>query len=128
MLINLASRSVPMADILSKLDEGFVAVVLVDSNLLICNSCTQKHEQNNENGMSLPWMYPMLNSNNTTQEYAGHYVVLCGYDTEAGVVFCKNPSLQDVECSVNIPSFETARKSYGTDEDIIFVNMNCKSA
>ena len=116
-----------MVDILSKLDEGFIAVVLVDSNLLICNSCAQKYEEERMNVMTYSWMYPISNNDSTTQQYAGHYVVLCGYDTEAGVVFCKNPSLQDVECSVNIPSFDMARKSYGTDEDIIFINMNCKS-
>ena len=103
-----------MADILSKLDDGYIAVVLVDSNIFKCNSCTIS-----------PWIYPISNDD-STEHYEGHYIVLCGYDTEKGVIFCKNPSLEDSECCVNIPSFDKARKSYGTDEDIIFVNMNIK--
>ena len=110
-----------MADILTKLDEGNIAIVLVDSNKLTCNSCAEKYEQYQENNA----IYPLTFSNNdSTKDYQGHYIVLCGYDTGAGVIFCKNPSLEDVECCVNIPSFDAARKSYGTDEDIIFINMS----
>ena len=98
-----------MADIFSMLDDGYVAIVLVDSSDFKCNSCTHI-------------TYSIFNDNGTKQ-YEGHYIVLCGYNTDLGVIYCKNASLDDVECCVDISVFDTARKRHGTDEDIIFVNM-----
>lgn len=65
-----------------------------------------------------------MESNKITNKYEGHYIVLCGYNADKCVIFYHNPSLKEVECCVSISSFEEARKSYGTDEDIIFVNIN----
>ena len=114
--INIVKKSITMADILSMLDSGYVAIVLVDSSDFTCNFCAKK------NNTMDPTIYSIF-SDNSEKQYHGHYIVLCGYNTHLGVIYCKNPSLADVECCVNIPVFDMARKRHGTDEDIIFVKI-----
>lgn len=70
--------------------------------------------------------------------YQGHYIVLCGYDIERQKVFYRNPSFDDRKfffitkfsnklvdvtdvCQMSLSILEEARKSYGTDEDVIFI-------
>ena len=106
-----------MEDIFSKLDNGYIAVVLVDSIYLTCNNCQKEYQQSEENHTT-----DQISNYESSKQYAGHYIVLCGYDTGTGVVFYKNPSLEEIECCVNISLFDLARKSHGTDEDIIFIN------
>ena len=105
-----------MADIYSMLDRGYIAIVLVDSSDFTCNFCAK------ENNTMDAMIYSIF-CDNSENQYQGHYIVLCGYDTDLGVIYCKNPSLKEVECRVNIPVFDMARKRHGTDEDIIFVKM-----
>ncbi|KAI8517952.1 guanylyl cyclase domain-containing protein 1 [Branchiostoma belcheri] len=51
--------------------------------------------------------------------YQGHFIVVCGY-SEEGILY-RNPGLATDLCCCSCQSFEDARKSYGTDEDILFV-------
>ncbi|CAH1272504.1 GUCD1 [Branchiostoma lanceolatum] len=51
--------------------------------------------------------------------YQGHFIVVCGY-SEEGILY-RNPGLATDLCCCTLQSFEDARKSYGTDEDILFV-------
>ncbi|XP_078604307.1 protein GUCD1-like [Branchiostoma floridae x Branchiostoma japonicum] len=51
--------------------------------------------------------------------YQGHFIVVCGY-SEEGILY-RNPGLATDLCCCTQQSFEDARKSYGTDEDILFV-------
>ncbi|XP_019630768.1 PREDICTED: protein GUCD1-like [Branchiostoma belcheri] len=51
--------------------------------------------------------------------YQGHFIVVCGY-SEEGILY-RNPGLATDLCCCSLQSFEDARKSYGTDEDILFV-------
>jgi hypothetical protein len=53
--------------------------------------------------------------------YCGHFVVLCGFDTEADLIFYRNPACSQRLSCTNSEQFEQARKSYGTDEDILFI-------
>ena len=95
-----------MEDIFSMLDDGYIAIVLVDSSNFTCYFCV--------NSVFLC---------NSQDQFQGHYILLSGYDTKAGVIYCKNPSFDRAECTVSITVFDNARKHRGTDEDIIFVNM-----
>lgn len=56
-------------------------------------------------------------------DYCGHYVVLCGFDADKRCVYYKNPSFNEDLCCAKFDMFETARHSYGTDEDIVFVKL-----
>jgi len=53
--------------------------------------------------------------------YQGHYIVLVGFDQKAKEVLYRNPTVKDKVCGMPFETFEEARTSYGTDEDIIFV-------
>ncbi|KAL3271172.1 hypothetical protein HHI36_021669 [Cryptolaemus montrouzieri] len=53
--------------------------------------------------------------------YQGHYIVLCGYDIFTHRVFYRNPGLTDRTCVMPLRNLEQARKSYGTDQDAIFI-------
>ena len=59
----------------------------------------------------------------TQSDYCGHYVVLCGFDADKRCVYYKNPSFNEDLCCAKFDMFETARHSYGTDEDIVFVKL-----
>ena len=115
-LFLLVSRCISLGDIISRLGKGYVAIVLVNSNILICNWC----ELNCTNKVLLFTSCVFSLGQN---EFCGHYVVLCGFDMEKRCVYYKNPSFDDDLCCAKFGSFEAARQSYGTDEDIIFVRV-----
>ncbi|XP_067683728.1 protein GUCD1-like [Haliotis asinina] len=53
--------------------------------------------------------------------YQGHYIVLCGYNTDKGHIYYRNPDQggPDICCS-RFSQYDKARKSFGTDEDLLF--------
>ena len=109
-------RRISLEEIISRLMKGYVAIVLVNSNALICNWCE----------MFPPNKLRMLNCvcPSTQNEYCGHYIVLCGFDADKRHVYYKNPSFNDDLCCAKFDMFEVARHSYGTDDDIIFIKLN----
>ena len=50
--------------------------------------------------------------------------MLCGYDLERRCVYIMNPSLREGVCCAKIDVFEKARHSYGTDDDILLIDMS----
>ena len=54
--------------------------------------------------------------------YQGHFIVLTGVDKEMNLIYFNNPSSSNPVCVTTMRDLERARKSYGTDEDIIFVD------
>ena len=54
--------------------------------------------------------------------YTGHYVVICGFDTSSQQYSVCDPA--GVSSPVRVPAecLETARRSFGTDEDILLVS------
>uniref|UniRef100_A0A7S3E4B4 Uncharacterized protein n=1 Tax=Chloropicon laureae TaxID=464258 RepID=A0A7S3E4B4_9CHLO len=53
--------------------------------------------------------------------YVGHYVLLYGYDSEAREFAVKDPASHQHKCTIKEVALEKARKSFGTDEDVIIV-------
>ncbi|KAK6933087.1 Protein GUCD1 [Dillenia turbinata] len=55
--------------------------------------------------------------------YTGHYVVICGYDGDADEFEIRDPA-SSRKCE-RIPSkcLEAARKSFGTDEDLLLISL-----
>lgn len=58
-----------------------------------------------------PWPVP----------YLGHYIVLCGYNSRKDKIIYRNPSYRERLCAVSLKSLDIARKSYGTDEDVVLI-------
>ena len=52
---------------------------------------------------------------------SGHFIVLTGVDRDRNLVYFSNPSAHHSVCVSPLQFLEDARKSYGTDEDIIFI-------
>lgn len=80
-----------------------VAIILVDAVKLKCERCGAffGSEQNG---------------------YRGHYLVLCGYHLEADSFVVLNPGIVKLGvCLVTSQVLEEARKSFGTDEDLITI-------
>ncbi|XP_006819996.1 protein GUCD1-like [Saccoglossus kowalevskii] len=114
--IKAIKRSVTLREIHQHLSENHIAIVLVNSDLLKCKICREELELNQE-GSSWHWMFSCC----TSTSYAGHFIVVCGYDKTEKTIFYKNPSSYSELCICSSKDFDKARKSYGTDEDILFL-------
>ena len=55
--------------------------------------------------------------------YTGHYVLVCGYDGGRGDFVVRDPASSRQTLYVPAASFEDARKSFGTDEDLLLVTV-----
>lgn len=110
--INVEQRSVNREDILSCIQSGNIAIVLVDWNQLECIWCDRLRCQTG--------CLSCLTSR-CCQGYQGHYVVVCGFDKKKKRIFYKNPSYEQELCCSRMDKFDQARKSYGTDEDTLFI-------
>ncbi|OMO76381.1 Guanylyl cyclase [Corchorus olitorius] len=52
-------------------------------------------------------------------EYTGHYVIICGYDADADEFEIRDPASSRKHSRVSSKCLEQARKSFGTDEDLL---------
>jgi len=57
----------------------------------------------------------------TGNPYRGHYIVLCGYNSQTDVFLFKNPSSDKSVCFVPASTLEQSRKSYGTQQNLLLV-------
>ena len=58
---------------------------------------------------------------NSQNNYLGHFIVLIGYDDLRNLIFYRNPATSKKLSITTYVNFEIARKSYGTDQDILFI-------
>ena len=49
---------------------------------------------------------------------------MCGYKLKERKIIYRNPGYVDRECVTSFEIFDDARTSYGTDEDVIFVDLD----
>ncbi|KAJ8624326.1 hypothetical protein MRB53_032856 [Persea americana] len=56
--------------------------------------------------------------------YTGHYVVICGYDADTGEFDIRDPASSRKYERVSMECLDEARKSFGTDEDILLVSLD----
>ena len=112
-----------------------VCIVLTNCHLLSCEACQyyskntipQYHNNNKQDSntkrqtLSFPGLKDLCPSNDMS--FQGHYVVVCGYDLPNKKLIYRNPSLCDRECIMSFENFENARTSYGTDDDVLFVDV-----
>ncbi|XP_047264222.1 guanylyl cyclase 1 isoform X3 [Capsicum annuum] len=58
-----------------------------------------------------------------TSVYTGHYIVVCGYDTDADEFEIRDPASSRKYGKVTSKCLEKARKSFGTDEDLLLIRV-----
>ena len=54
------------------------------------------------------------------RHFVGHYIVVCGVDADRFII--RDPARPDAR-SVSSRAFDDARRAFGTDDDLIFVNL-----
>ena len=60
--------------------------------------------------------------------YTGHYLLLCGYDAAAAEFSVRDPAAVRPEVRVPAATLEEARKAFGTDEDLLLVEVPAAAA
>lgn len=61
-----------------------------------------------------------------SSDYMGHYVVICGYDADTKEFEIRDPASARKYERVSLACLDEARKSFGTDEDILLVSLSGK--
>lgn len=114
--IKVIQRSLSLDEILDHISTQQPAIVLVDSNLLHCDSCGLSLFK----GGSLS-MWPCCSAKGS---YNGHFIVICGYNHNTQKILYRNPTHKNRICLTSYNEFETARHAYGTDDDIILLGSS----
>eukprot|EP00897_Mesotaenium_endlicherianum_P006085 jgi/Mesen1/5504/ME000277S04718 len=107
--ICLQRRSVSGEELASLLLSGFfLAIALVDKRKL-----------------SHPWTDLMCLPEccGMNPGYTGHYVVLCGFDQRSQEYEIRDPASSSEVGKISADALEEARKTYGTDEDLLLVRI-----
>ncbi|XP_034098558.1 protein GUCD1 isoform X2 [Drosophila nasuta] len=100
--LRVMQRTVDMDVIIKHLARNGPVILLTNASLLTCDICKR----------------------NALEKfgYAGHYVVLCGYDMDSKKLYYHNPEVHDGHiCRCLSEAMDTARTAFGTDQDIIFI-------
>lgn len=56
--------------------------------------------------------------------YTGHYVVICGFDNETNEFEIRDPAISCEGSRVAFEVLEEARKTFGTDEDLLLISLS----
>ncbi|TYH51842.1 hypothetical protein ES332_D10G307700v1 [Gossypium tomentosum] len=107
--INIGCRSISGEEISCWILSGkYIAIALVDQYKL-----------------SQSWMedviIPGFQGNDVG--YTGHYVVICGYDSGTDEFEIRDPASSREHDRVSSKCLEEARKSFGTDEDLLLISL-----
>lgn len=73
-----------------------------------------------------PWLEELCLSDccGITTGYTGHYVVICGYDMDSDEFEIRDPASSSEHGRISSHALDEARKSFGTDEDILLISLN----
>ncbi|KAJ4883404.1 guanylyl cyclase 1 [Raphanus sativus] len=102
-------RSVSIHEISCLLLSGnYIAIALVDQDKL-----------------SKSWLEEVFAAglHNSNSSYTGHYIVICGYDAVKNEFEIRDPASSKVHERISSRCLENARKSFGTDEDLLLINL-----
>ncbi|KAK4343616.1 hypothetical protein RND71_036710 [Anisodus tanguticus] len=107
--ISIECRSISSEEIsLLILSGNFLAIILVDQYKL-----------------RQSWLEDVCASDfcNDTPHYTGHYIVICGYDTDGDEFEIRDPASSRKHGRITSKCLENARKSFGTDEDLLLIRV-----
>ncbi|KAI7739743.1 hypothetical protein M8C21_000509 [Ambrosia artemisiifolia] len=107
--IKIENRSIKGEEIILYILSGkYIVIALVDQCVL---------SQPWKEDVRMPRFYT------GTAAYTGHYVVICGYDAHTDEFEIRDPASSRKSDRISSKCLEEARKSYGTDEDILLVSL-----
>jgi hypothetical protein len=55
--------------------------------------------------------------------YAGHYLLLTGYDAAARLFWVQDPAKPSGPCRLAADTLEAGRRAFGTDEDLLIIDL-----
>jgi hypothetical protein len=105
--ISITNVSLSTEEILQFLHNSAILLLLVDDRYLCCPRCVSPLE---------------FDKKSMKLEFAGHFIVLIGANSQQHTVIYYDPSNEKGEtCEISVKQLEMARKSHGTDEDCIII-------
>ncbi|CAN6328030.1 unnamed protein product [Urochloa humidicola] len=111
--ISIQCRSISAYDIAFLLLSGHcIAIALVDKSKLNSSWTNDVHD---------------VQQLNEDSDYMGHYIIICGYDADDCEFEIRDPASSRKRERVTMKSLDEARKSFGTDEDILLISLTGKS-
>ncbi|XP_063050686.1 protein GUCD1 isoform X2 [Engraulis encrasicolus] len=128
--------SVSVCELRDHVSGGHVAIVLLNALLLVCELCSAPTTSCSSSSAavtsccflpaghapSISCPAPVCFCRKSQQpDYQGHFVVVTGYNRATGAIYYNNPAFSDRVCCTSVSNFEEARRSYGTDEDILLI-------
>jgi len=114
--VNVTKESINMERIVTHLESQQPIIILVDWRKLFCLYCDNIIQEESDSVLS-------DNGLSSNKRYQGHFICLTGVDRVNNRIFFANPSAKTPICACHLSDLEVARKSYGTDEDIIFITQ-----
>lgn len=107
--INIECRSIKGDEIAFLILSGnYIVIALVDQHIL-----------------SRPWTENVYVSDfcSGSSGYTGHYIVICGYNAHTDEFEIRDPASSRSQETISSRCLEKARKSFGTDEDILLIHL-----
>lgn len=102
--VRIQHKSLPLDEMRERVATGrSLFIVLTDLRYLKCQSCWLN--------LSSWFLF----------SFAGHYVVVSGFDAESDTFVYHDPAARAAGCTIRAADLERARKSFGTDEDVVEV-------
>jgi len=112
--IVIVEREISSEEFKQAIINGHVAIVLINSLFFGCLECHP--DQFNE--------FTFCSMPIGGDPYRGHYVVISGYNPELDVYLFKNPSGSKEICFVPVSTFEHSRRTYGTQQNLLLVDLS----
>ena len=118
--LKVFKKSLTLDEIKAQLGPKCACIVLIDANKL--NGIDTDSLETVQN-MQINCFSNLIAMFKSKLGYAGHFIVLIGFDNVRQLIFYRNPSTSKRLSYTGEENFELARKSYGADEDIIFLYL-----
>ena len=118
--VKVHEQSVPIEGIVQHIHDHGTCIVLTNANLLSCENCNYFSLCGQGENASKTSCFLLRNCGSSA--YQGHYVLAVGFDIPKRKIYYRNPTLRDRVCIMSYERFDEARNSYGTDEDVIFID------
>ena len=118
--IKVDEQSVAIEKIVQHIHDNGTCIVLTNANLLSCENCNYFSLCGDGDNATNTSCFLLRTCGSSA--YQGHYVLAVGFDIPKRKIYYRNPTLRDRVCVMSYERFDEARNSYGTDEDVIFVD------
>jgi hypothetical protein len=116
--VHVIEQSVDLGDIVQAVvNDKKIVLVLLDKRMLSCALC----DGGRSNSMHAQQQEYFGGNSRVASGFLGHYVLLYAYDAKVDKFLMKDPASMCDACVISADVLESARKAFGTDQDIIYI-------